>query len=177
MRSRLLVGASVWLLGVAVATGGSMLAVSGLTRGPFGSGARQLTQTTVGSNLAGYQAHGGKRGSPRPSAATGDDNDDEETGSYGRPGVIAMPRSTPSRPSPGSGGSLLVSQGGSVMASCQSGRAYLQYWSPNQGYRSDDVFRGPALQASLVFESFRSALRVLVTCKGSRPVAHVSPDH
>jgi hypothetical protein len=177
MRSRLLVGASAWLLGVAVATGGSMLAVSSLTHGLFGSGAQQLTQTTVGSNLTGSQAHSGQRRSLRPSSTAGDDNDDEETGSYGRPGVIAMPSATPSRSSPRSGGSLLVSQGGSVMASCQSGRAYLQYWSPNQGYRSDDVFRGPALQASLVFESFRSEFRLLVTCKGSRPVAHVSPDH
>jgi hypothetical protein len=176
MRSRL-VGASVWLLGAAIATAGSMLAVSGLTHGLFGSGAQPLTQTIVGGNLAGYQAHGGQRSSPRPGAATGDENDDEETGSYGRSRVIAMPSATPSRPSSGSGGSLLVSRGGTVMASCQSGRAYLQYWSPNQGYRSDDVFRGPALQASLVFERFRSELQVVVTCRGSRPIAHLSPDH
>ena len=177
MRSPLLVGASAWLLGAAIATGGTALAVGGMTHGLFGSGAQQLTQTTLGSNLAGYHAHGGKRGSPQPSAATGDENDDEETGSSGQPGVKAMPPATPSRPRPRSGSSLLVSQGGSVMASCKSGRAYLQYWSPNQGYRSDDVLRGPARQASLVFETFRSELQMLVTCRGSRPVAHLSPDH
>jgi len=176
MRSRL-VGPYAWLLGAAIATAGSMLAVSGLAHGLFGSGAQPLTQTTVVSKLPGYQTHGGQRGSPRPSAATGDESDDEETGSYGRPTVVAMRPATPSRPSTASGGSLLVSQGGTVLASCQSERAYLQYWSPSQGYRSDDVFRGPARQARLVFESFTSELQVLVTCKGSRPVAHVSPGH
>jgi hypothetical protein len=60
------------------------------------------------------------------------------------------------------------------MASCQSGLAYLQYWSPNSGYEVTDVIRGPATQASIGFEHLTSEFQIRVTCNGSQPVAHVT---
>jgi hypothetical protein len=60
------------------------------------------------------------------------------------------------------------------MASCQSGLAYLQYWSPNPGYQADDVNRGPAAQARIGFEQLTSEYEVRVTCNGSQPVAQVT---
>ena len=176
MRSRFLIGAAAWVLGAVVATGGSLLAVNGLAHGLLGQGTQQLTQATVPSGLTGYRAHTSPPAAQGGSAANGD-RDDAETGtSHQQPAVHPTQQATPSRPNPASGGSLLVSSGGTVMASCQSGKAYLQYWSPDQGYRADDVIRGPALQASVGFESLKSEVQIRVTCNGSHPVAHLSND-
>jgi len=60
------------------------------------------------------------------------------------------------------------------MASCQSGLAYLQYWSPNPGYETGDVIRGPATQASIHFEQGTAEYEIRVTCNGSTPVARVT---
>lgn len=60
------------------------------------------------------------------------------------------------------------------MASCQSGLAYLQFWTPGQGYQADDVIRGPAALARVGFEHLQSDFVIAVTCNGSRPVASVT---
>jgi hypothetical protein len=176
MPPRFLIGAAAWVLGAMIATGGSLLAVNGLARGMLGQGTQQLTQATVQGGLAGYQAHTSQPAARGNAAAISDDGDEAETGmSRQQPGVHAMQQARPSQ-SRASSGSLLVSSGGTVMASCRSGKAYLQYWSPDQGYRADDVIRGPALQASLGFESLKSEVEIRVTCNGSHPAAHLSRD-
>jgi len=68
---------------------------------------------------------------------------------------------------------LFTSPGGSVTATCQSGLAYLQFWTPSQGYQADDVVRGPAAQARVGFEHLQSEFVISVTCSGSKPVASV----
>jgi len=60
------------------------------------------------------------------------------------------------------------------MASCQSGLAYLQYWSPSPGYEASDVIRGPAAQARIGFEHFTTEYVISVTCNGSNPIAKVT---
>jgi hypothetical protein len=60
------------------------------------------------------------------------------------------------------------------VASCQSGLAYLQSWTPTQGYTADDVIRGPAAQASIDFQQGTSEYAISVTCNGSNPVAKVT---
>jgi hypothetical protein len=60
------------------------------------------------------------------------------------------------------------------MASCQSGLAYLQSWTPTQGYTADDVIRGPAAQASIGFDRTTSEYKISVTCNGLTPVASVT---
>jgi hypothetical protein len=77
-------------------------------------------------------------------------------------------------PSPASAGSLFTSPGGSVIASCQSAQAYLQSWTPTQGYTADDVIRGPAAQASVGFEQATTEYKISVTCNGSNPVGTVT---
>ena len=43
----------------------------------------------------------------------------------------------------GAAGTVLTSQGGTVLAECRPAGAYLVSWSPTQGYEADDVARGP----------------------------------
>ena len=162
MRSRLLIGASAWLLGAVAATCGSMFAVSHLAHGLLGAGTQQLTSTDVSRDLASYAHSSAAPG--RPVAAM--------------PGTAGSARrryAISARPQPASApaGTLLVSRAGSAMATCQSGLAYLQYWSPYQGYQADDVLRGPAVRASLVFEG-DMGVRMLVSCDGGLPVAQLS---
>lgn len=158
MRSRFLIGAGAWLLGALSATGGSMLAVSHLANGLLGPGSTQLTPTVVSDDLASYQhASPGQTGSPL-------------AGSIHRGSSSMRGDSTALTPA----GTLLVSSAGTVTATCQSGLAYLLYWTPYQGFQVDDVARGPGAQASLVFDGTGLGVRIKVTCSGSVPVAQLS---
>ena len=65
---------------------------------------------------------------------------------------------------------------GSVTAVCQRAGAYLLYWSPDQGFHADDVFRGPAAIASVTFEGPVSEVVMRVSCKSGSPVARLSRD-
>jgi len=168
MRSRLLIGASAWLLGAVAATGGSMFAVNDLAHGLLGQGTEQLSPRAVHDDLAGYA---GAAKTPRPSQSVRI----ARAASIHKP----HPRRTKMTPAPtptktGQSGTLLVSKAGSVMATCQSGLAYLLYWSPDQGYQADDVRRGPAAQASLTFETLSTEVNMQVTCHAGVPVAQVS---
>jgi len=156
MRSRLLIGACGWLLGAAAATCGSMLAVSHLAHGLLGPGTQQLSAEDVRNDLASMR-HSGT--SPTATATL------PPTRAAARPSQSA--RTAPA-------GTLLVSQAGSAMASCRSGLAYLQYWSPDQGYQADEVYRGPAARASITFEAPGGAVRMAVTCAGGQPVDRLS---
>jgi hypothetical protein len=62
------------------------------------------------------------------------------------------------------------------MASCESAGAYLQYWSPDQGFEADDVVRGPAAVASVVFQNTTSSIVMRVSCSAGKPVAHIGHD-
>ncbi|GAB3561103.1 hypothetical protein GCM10027344_15100 [Spelaeicoccus albus] len=63
--------------------------------------------------------------------------------------------------------------GGSVVASCKPGGAYLESWSPAPGYDTDDVHRGPARVASIEFEGDdRPDYLVSVQCKNGKPTIH-----
>jgi hypothetical protein len=56
--------------------------------------------------------------------------------------------------------------GGNVVARCESGGAYLLYWSPSPGFRAGVDIRGPAPEARLSFESSTREINVRVTCIG-----------
>jgi hypothetical protein len=56
--------------------------------------------------------------------------------------------------------------GGTVVAQCVNGNAYLVYWSPSPGFRSSDVNRGPAAEARVGFEGGTREIKVRVTCVG-----------
>ncbi len=61
--------------------------------------------------------------------------------------------------------------GGTVVAHCRNGGAYLVYWSPAPGYHVDDVVRGPADPARLTFEGRGNELKVAITCVTGTPQA------
>jgi len=174
MWSRILLVAAAWLLGALMATGGSFLAVSGIAHGLLGKSARPLAVTPIQGIPSVHQTSSSQPVAPHSGA---DDGDGDSASPPLQPAVTATPQATqqpPQSPSPAPGGSLVVSPGGTVMASCQSGLAYLQYWSPSPGYQADDVIRGPAAQARIGFEHLTSEYEVSVTCNGSNPVAKVT---
>jgi hypothetical protein len=68
---------------------------------------------------------------------------------------------------------------GRVVVMCDGDQAWLVSWSPNPGYRVDDVVRGPGTQVSVWFESDSfDDVEVVVTCEGGQAVATdlVEPD-
>jgi serine/threonine-protein kinase len=172
---RILFGVAAWLLGAATATAGSLLAVSLLGQGITGGSGPLLTQDAVNRALAsessepttGGSADGTPSASPRRTPA--------------RPTVGATPPATsaPASPSttpastddPGPVGTPLTSRGGDVVASCLAAGAYLDSWSPSQGYNVGEVWRGPAHTARVTFDSDGASVVVVVSCSGGVPSA------
>jgi hypothetical protein len=170
--SRFLVGLGAWLLGAVTATTGSMIAVNELAHGLLGPQTQQLGGATVSADLD----TGAGSLSPSPAAGSGG------TASASRAAAKASHSASGSPSAAASGaaaqspaGSLLVSGDGSVMATCQSGGAYLLYWSPDQGFQAEDVYRGPASITSVTFRgpSPSSSIVMRVTCPAGTPVAHL----
>jgi hypothetical protein len=64
-----------------------------------------------------------------------------------------------------------------VLAECRLGGAYLVSWSPVQGYQADDVARGPAATARVVFESSANSVTVTVTCPDGATGAPVAASY
>ncbi|MGH3683123.1 MAG: hypothetical protein ACRDT2_23085 [Natronosporangium sp.] len=88
---------------------------------------------------------------------------------------------SPASPVPSGAGEsrTLRSQAAQLVARCDGADAYLEAWSPNPGYRVDDVVRGPAPEALLWVESDSfEDVQVLVRCEGGEPVLTdlVEPD-
>jgi hypothetical protein len=66
----------------------------------------------------------------------------------------------------------LFSEGGSVLARCIDGDAYLVAWSPAQGYHTDRVDRGPARTARVEFEGEgedEEEVELTITCVDGVP--------
>jgi len=172
----MILAAAAWLLGALTAMGGSFLAVNGIAHGLLGTGAPHVVVAPIQGIPAADEASSSQPAAALSGAAAGDDGDQDSASPPLQPAVTATPQATPQATpsSAASGGSLVVSPGGTVMASCQSGLAYLQYWSPSPGYQADDVIRGPAARASIGFEHLTSEYAISVTCNGSRVVANVT---
>jgi hypothetical protein len=66
---------------------------------------------------------------------------------------------------------VLTSQGGTLVASCAGARAYLVSWSPQQGFGSSDVVRGPAANAQVVFTGGQLTVTMIVSCDAGVPTA------
>jgi hypothetical protein len=178
VRSRVFIGASAWLLGAVTATAGSMIAVNQLAHGLFD----QPTQLLGSSAVANLDHDSGGR-----SAASGSTPIPHASPSTPRPARRATPAPSQSTSTPApsqststssSGGTLLVSPDGSVMAECLPAGAHLLYWSPDQGFQVDDVYRGPAPVARVTFQGVGGAEVVMnVSCANGTPVARLGHDH
>jgi hypothetical protein len=74
-----------------------------------------------------------------------------------------------------SGGTLLESAGGTVLARCVAAGAELLSWEPRPGFVVERADPGPALTAVVVFAGDLTRYRMTVTCVGGRPSAVVLP--
>jgi len=182
VHSRIFLGVAAWLVGATAATGGSLLAVSMLGQGMMPGGEAQQSVTTVNRALAKEAAERAailpRRGAaPRHAAAP-------PSSRVAPPSRVARhtapPRSPAARPSasphsPGTaGGALLTSEGGTLVASCAGARAYLVSWSPQQGFGSSDVIRGPATNAQVTFIGGQLTVTMVVSCDAGAPIATVT---
>jgi hypothetical protein len=142
---------------VAIATTGSIIAVNELAHGLLSQPAQQLVGTKARESHGPAAAPSSPVPSPSPAATAT---------------ASAAPVTTAAAPQ-AAAGTFLNSADGSVVASCQPGGAYLQYWSPDQGFNADDVARGPAAVASVTFEGPAGGVVMRVSCQSGTPVAHV----
>ena len=182
VKSRLQVGVGAWLLGAAAATSGSMIAVNQIAHGLLGPQAQQLTEATISANPderadRPSPSAAASSGRPSPSAAARPDRDASRTRSPADVTPSAPSASATASSHQTAAGTTLQSPYGSVTAVCQPGGAYLLYWSPDQGYQADDVFRGPAATASVSFEGAGNEVVMQVSCKSGAPVARLSADN
>jgi hypothetical protein len=161
VHSRILLGVAAWLVGAAAATGGSLLAVSALGQGMNPAG-EQVSVETVNRALAKEAAERSAampRRSVSPSAS---------------PTAPHSPKARHSVPPPSpdtGGGKVLTSPGGTLVASCAGARAYLVSWSPQQGFGSSDVVRGPATTAQVTFTGGQLTVTMVVSCDAGAPTA------
>ncbi|MFF5231513.1 hypothetical protein [Dactylosporangium sp. NPDC000521] len=93
------------------------------------------------------------------------------------------PDATPSQaasPTAGEGGVVraLTTSGGTIVAVCDAGLVTLRSWTPNPGFETDHVQRGPAAAASLRFKARSGGgdVRAEVTCAGAEPHLTVTGD-
>ena len=182
-------GVGAWLLGVGTATAGSLLAVSLLGQGIAASPGQQLTADAVNQALAreAYDASAAAtRTAPPPvptppatrPAATSPAASQAAPAPPAPSAPAAAPAAAPAVPATTpSAGTVLTSLGGSVLAEGRPAGAYLVSWSPVQGYQADDVARGPAATARVVFESSANSVTVTVTCPDGAAGAPVATSY
>ena len=160
MHSRFVLALGAWLIGAAAATGGSLLAVSALGQGLAAAPGQQLSVAAINRALASEAAERNST-TPQPSPSVSP----ADTPSPSRHRVTSpAPRAT--------GNTVLTSQGGTVVARCSAGGAYLVSWSPQQGYGASAVTRGPAASAGVTFEGVQQVVAMVVTCPGGVPSAN-----
>jgi hypothetical protein len=146
---------------VTAATVGSLLAVSVLGQGMNPAG-EQVSVETVNRALA-KEAAERSAAMPRRSVSP--------SGSRTAPPPQQARHSVRS-PSPRTtGGSVLTSEGGTLVASCAGARAYLVSWSPQQGFGTSDVVRGPATRAQVTFTGAQLTVTMVVSCATGAPTA------
>ena len=172
MRAHILTGAGAWLLGVAAATGGSVLVVSELGGGIVAWPGQQPAASTVSRALAGEVMDGP---TPTPSIRLGRavSLGTRRTSPPSQAPASTAPAPAPPGPQPTSGpaGTVLASPGGTVVAGCGAAGAYLLSWSPQQGFTASSVARGPAATARVVFSSQGRVVTMVVSCSGGVPSA------
>lgn len=144
---------AAWLAAAALATAASIGAVGSLSRGLFGPSDAPLRETEVEAQLAPT--------TPAPAS--------------NRP---APPENSPAPSGNRAASRALATAGGSIVASCPGGQAYLDSWIPRSGFETDHVQRGPAATASLRFKarSGGGPVRAQVTCRDGEPALAVADD-
>lgn len=140
---------AAWLAAAALATAASIGAVGSLSRGLFGPSDAPLRETEVEAQLA-PTTPAPRESSPAPAESSRAPAENR----------------------------ALATAGGSIVASCTGGLAYLDSWIPRSGFETDHVQRGPAATASLRFKarSGGDSVRAQVTCRDGEPALAVVDD-
>ena len=170
MRSRVLVGAGAWLLGAVSATAGSLYTVDQLAQGLFAQHTKQVSVAMVNAELA-------QDGASTPAQTPSPGPSPKASPKASRTVHKARPVSKNRAPKPvtRNASKLLTSSGGTAVAFCQPGGAYLLSWSPAQNYDVHDFVRGPSAVASVTFASNSAEVVLRVTCGSSGvPIPHVT---
>jgi hypothetical protein len=155
-----------WIVGAVAAVGVGVLALSQIGDGLTSRNVQPLTPEVVAREASAAAA---------PSAVP---SESESPGAAGSPSASAGPSPATSTaapsakaPPPAAADKLVTSPGGTAVARCSGGQAYLVSWSPEQGYRADDVARGPSATVSVKFESGNNKVFLTVRCAGGEPQA------
>jgi hypothetical protein len=170
--SRVLVGASAWLLGAASATAGSLYAVAQLGQGLVAQHATRVSVAMVNAELAQDGA---------TASATGPDARPSPTTSLKALATSAMHRSggrhQTAPPVTSNPGKLLSSVGGTTVATCSSAGAELLSWSPSpaQEFEVHRVVAGPSDVASVTF--MNSSIGVIMNVRCDSLGVPVPLDH
>lgn len=196
MHRNIFLGITAWLLGAATATAGCLLAISLLGSGITTGGPGQLlSQDAANRELASEAAKSAPGTTPVPVASAEPDPTlatvkpspvpssasppaaaapDSPTADAPTAGVTEAAGAGPTDTAPSGStpaGTVLASSAGTVVATCQSSGAYLISWSPQQGYEEGNVVRGPAVTASVQFESGPNEVTMRVSCSAGVPSA------
>jgi hypothetical protein len=185
---RVVVNAAAWLAGAAASVAVGIIALSQINDGLGDAGVQPLSPDAVIAVATGQPAadppvaSGGATPSGSATPSGGAVPSGGATPSSGKtPADGATPSADATESPPAAGGKtaaahdierVLTSPGGSLVAWCSAGEAYLASWSPAQGYEADDVRRGPATEASLVFQGTQSVV-VAVRCVAGVPEASI----
>ncbi|HJY96214.1 MAG TPA: hypothetical protein VJ371_14760 [Streptosporangiaceae bacterium] len=186
MQVRIFMGVGAWLLGVGTATAGSLLAVSLLGQGIAPSASQQLSPDAVirALSVEATETTGPALSSPLPVPSKARPRKSRSP-SAPPPQAQAQPQAKPAvsqpQPSPSAqptsgttatpASTVLTSQGGTAVAECVPGGAYLLSWSPTQGYEVGNVTRGPAATTQVVFASTANSVTMVVSCSSGVPTA------
>lgn len=158
LNRRILVSALAWIGGAGAAVVVAMLALSLIGDG-FGTGSGQpLTVDAAGPISPEQSLPPSPTPVPRPSSA-------RPSPSARHDAPLARTAVAVTR--------LLSSSGGTAVARCQGDRVYLVSWSPAQGYRADEVWRGPGRVARVSFESSRREVTIYAGCVTGTPDGRV----
>jgi len=170
VRSRVFIGAGAWLLGAVAATAGSLYAVDQLGQGLLAQHTKQFSVAMVNAELA---QDGASRQVQTPTPSQSPSPTPKASQSAHK--VRSAPTRHASSPVTRNASKLLTSAGGTAVAICKQGGAFLIYSSPAQGYETHNFVQGPAPVASVTFVASSREVILRVTCTSSGvPVPHVS---
>jgi hypothetical protein len=142
-------------MGAGAATAVSLFAVSALGEGMIPTVSQQLSVGAVNRALSGETVE-------RPASPSG-----PSIPRASSPVLHRVPSPSPTA----TGGTLLTSRGGTVVAACTGGSAYLMSWSPGQGFEAARVIRGPAATVQATFTGVQLTVTMVVSCAGGVPTA------
>ena len=164
-----------WLAVAAATAAVAMVALNIVGAGILGSDYRSLSAVEVTRELAAVPTKTFR--TPPPTSTV--------------PDPAALPPVTTTQPSPDTSTQAtapssstattpvprgLSTPGGTIVAQCDGTLVTLISWSPAQGYRTDDVYRGPATTATIKFKTEENEIEVSVTCQNGQPQASTQSE-